>query len=208
MRPDDRADRIKTLRDLWSEMMQNHTDIQRLWKASKPGQVLATGIEAPPPEEEESSCDESKCFGCGDLPPTTLTMELVYNSGTAEPWFDLWLGTSTFTYLGFYNFFPTVRYHLWVSDECRQYPVLGSYPSISEKYARYVIACRACESLRFTAGELNQVWSTEGDCLATPTISSPLDISFRYSKISFSCDPIMFEGTSGTVSDYTVTITE
>jgi hypothetical protein len=59
MRPDDRADRIKTLRDLWSEMSQNHTDIQRLWKMSKTGLVLSAGIAAPPPIEPPESSFES-----------------------------------------------------------------------------------------------------------------------------------------------------
>ncbi len=201
MRPDDRADRIKTLRDLWSEMMQNHTDIQRLWKASRPGHVLATGIEAPPPEE--SGCDESKCFGCSDTLPTTLSMDMAYVSGTTEPWFDLWLGTTTFTYWGVYTV-GSSKWHIWKSDACRQYGDMSAYGGgeLTDKYQAYYISCLACSFRQVRAGEWSY-YDTEAECLAA---SFP-GFFHRFSETSYSCSPFYSEGSS-LGGAYTIEITE
>lgn len=88
--------KLQTLRDLLSEVQENHTDIQRLWKQVEDGQLIwPVGIAAAPPIEEMSSSSRSSssassstssasgfvpCDGC-DI-PVTLTAIL---SGTWEP---------------------------------------------------------------------------------------------------------------------------
>ena len=202
MRPDDRADRIKTLRDLWSEMMQNHTDIQRLWKASgKSGFVMSTGIEAAPPIKE-SGCDESKCFGCGEDIPTTLTMEMTYISGPTYPWFDMWLGTTNFTYWGTYTL-GSSKWHFWKSYDCRQYGDMSIYPGdLSYKYTSYYISCLTCSVRQVRAGEL-AVFDSESGCLSSG-ISGFVP---RFAETSYSCSPFYSEGASGGGS-YSNIITE
>lgn len=91
MRLNRMVDQRQRLRDLMSEVQENHTDIQRLWKAIEAGGIVwPVGIAAAPPIEEmsssssqSSSSDESSssshsaghyCLGCYGLPDTlTLT---------------------------------------------------------------------------------------------------------------------------------------
>ncbi|MBX9654941.1 hypothetical protein K2Y11_15120 [bacterium] len=109
------AGQLQRLRDLMSEVQENHTDIQRLWKQIEAGGIVwPVGIAAAPPIEEMSSSSSQSssssetssssssssssaifhpCYDC-DL-PATLTLSLSNTYGGALDWWD---GTFSVSY--------------------------------------------------------------------------------------------------------------
>ena len=114
MRLNRMVDQRQRLRDLMSEVQENHTDIQRLWKQIEAGGIVwPVGIAAAPPIEEMSSSSSQSssssesasssssshsssssglsCYGCPSV-PDNITMTVELTSGT---WTYSYGGTST-----------------------------------------------------------------------------------------------------------------
>lgn len=97
------------LRDLMSEVQDNHTDIQRLWKSIEAGGIVwPVGIAAAPPIEEMSSSSSQSSSSASSstsssssacVIPGTLTATV---SGLASPW-DVMNGTLSITYGSFFG---------------------------------------------------------------------------------------------------------
>lgn len=192
---------IKRLKDLMSEVQENHTRIQRLWKQVGDAELVwPVGIAAAPPIEEESSCDESRCFGCGDLPPSDLSLT-VSLSGTVtdQPLYSAWIGTNNCSYLGFYTFSPDFKCHVWKSDSCISYDQ-DTGPGVTTRYSRALLMCRVCVDWDFFV-VLDGGYTSSGSCSS----ASPSLIPSSFGQQDYSCDPMYYQGIATTGSGWTFT---
>jgi hypothetical protein len=199
MRLNRMVDQRQRLRDLMSEVQENHTDIQRLWKAIEAGGIVwPVGIAAAPPIEEMSSSSSQSsspassltsssesglipCDGC-DI-PITLTAVL---SGTWEPSPG---DVEDYPWNGTYVL-PHISSDFWTSP-CTT-PTAGSGKMIV-KYN--------CDS---DGGVFQPVIHFLGDC---SDVGTPLTIT----RESFTCDPFHWVGTltGGSANlDLTLEVTE
>ena len=182
--------RLRILRDLASEVQQNHTDLQRLWKLIKESQLVwPEGIAAPPSIES----DDDKyvvgvsCLGCERV-PITLHMTMTRTSGGVAPG----PGPGTWT-LRFVD--PPVsvgagNYILnWASD-CFLY---GS------TFYRMMLGCYSYSTLKVVG--YNPYGSLE-----TCNIVRPNSIALGYSAsvVSFSCSPYYCKLVQGTEASGTI----
>ena len=206
MRLNRMVDQRQRLRDLMSEVQENHTDIQRLWKQIDAGGIVwPVGIAAAPPIEEippdsgsESSSSSSSssedssgsfiypCDGC--FLPAQITVSL---SSSGD---DNWDGTFTLNYNG--NFGGT---YTWGTSACIALPSPFVVGFNFFTYYKVFFTCNGSSTSVIATAYGNS------SCGPSPTPYPYQSVSSSDTG-SFDCDPLMWSYEDG--DGYSAIVTE
>lgn len=181
------VDQRQRLRDLMSEVQENHTDIQRLWKSIEAGGIVwPVGIAAAPPIEENAESSSWDCDNCSI--PSSLTLTVTRTSAPSGSSIDTFIGDNALTFGTQYGS-PAA----WWGDCNADYSVDDS--------AKIRVTCYSGDSLKVAV----ITFPDSKDCtnLDVPGLITLSDLAIT------SCDPFHAEGTGTSGgSSYSFDLTE
>lgn len=183
---------VKRLRDLMSEVQENHTRIQRLWKKVDDAQlILPVGIAAAPPidggtpdsgseSSSSSSSSEIFCYPCHGGIPSTLALD-VSKTGSFAFYLEIPDGTYMLSYSADKS---TDGENVWISD-C--FAVGEGY------YAQLVFSCLIGNDVSYSLAEF--FVSNLSACESGSFPFAPVALMYPSNTNSRSCDPFHISAT-------------
>lgn len=176
------------LRYLMSDVQDNHTDIQRLWKSIEAGGIVwPAGIAAAPPIEENAESSSWDCDNCSI--PSSLTLTVTRTSAPSGSSIDVFIGDNALTFGTQYGLLPA-----WWGECKTDYSPTDS--------AKIRIICPSGNPMQVIVIIFHDI----DDC--TIGSDSPGTITLADLTIT-SCDPFHAEGTGTSGgSSYSFEVTE